>query len=73
MVLELEERKSNKKNTKNKTSRKAGFLLLVINKLDFINFGEVDFHFCGSTKEDGFKFNNFGISIDGENTTFGAF
>ena len=54
-------------------SNEAGFLLLAINKLDFINFGEVDFHFCGSTKEDGFEFNNFGISVDGENTTFGAF
>ena len=62
------------KNAKIKpASHEAGFLLLVINKLDFINFGEVDFHFCGSTKEDGFEFNNFGISIDGENTTFGAF
>ena len=60
---------------KNKTSLRRNWfeLLLVINNLDFIDFREVDFHLCGSTKEDGFEFNNFGVSIDGENTTFGAF
>ena len=59
----------------NKTSLRRNWfeLLLVVNNLDFIDFREVDFHSCGSTEEDGFEFNNFGISIDGEDTTFGAF